>query len=318
VITIRLLLFRVFIKQIQYQRKMMVIQPRIKALQQKYKNDRAALQQEMLKLQQEEGFNPLAGCLPLALQMPIFIALYHTLRHLANSAVHCGPDGLPSQPVSGFLSLYSFTPQETCQAAQAKLFGGAPLASRLFEPAADLTRLGGHHGTVAAVMIPLVIISATATFLTQVYSRRANPVKPEGQAATIANLMLYLIPIGTLGSGLFFPLGVLLYWFTSNTWTLAQQLYANKYHPHEETKAPQDLGRAKALAPKVGQKPARDNRGKAAGAVPGGSVEPQDTDALQPAPDAPVASAPPRPGQRPNRGGGPRPAGRKTQAKKRR
>jgi YidC/Oxa1 family membrane protein insertase len=269
----------------------------------------------MLKLQQEEGFNPLSGCLPMLLQMPIFISLYHTLRHLANSVVHCGPNG---QPISAEprLALYTFTPQETCQAAQAKLFGGAPLAARLFERSDSLLKLGGSHSTVFLVMIPLVIISATATFLTQVYARRANPVKPEGQAAMIASLMLYLIPLGTLGSGLFFPLGVLLYWFTSNSWTLAQQIYANKFHPHEETKAAPEAERPKVAPPRVGQKPVRVNLSK-----PGSAEVVPDEDVTEdPAGPAQHTSLPtvPRPGQRPNRAGGKGPANRKSQAKRRR
>jgi YidC/Oxa1 family membrane protein insertase len=313
VITIRLLLFRVFIKQIKYQRKMATLQPKIAKIREKHKNDRAAMQQEMMKLQQEEGFNPLAGCLPLLVQAPIFIALYHTLRHLANSVVHCGPDGKPLEPVSKYLQMYTFTPTETCNAAQARLFGDAPLAAKLFEPTEQLRLLGGERGVTVAVIVVLVLISAAATFLTQVFARRANPVKPEGQAAMIAGIMLYLIPVGTLGSGLFFPLGVLLYWFTSNTWTLAQQLYANKYHPHEETKKPPTGELGKTLAPKVGQRPTKANLTKQSAADTGSEVDPS--------PDEPAPrTSTPRPGQRPTRprGTSKGPANRKSQAKKRR
>ena len=64
---------------------MQTMQPKIQALREKYKGDRAELQRQMMALQQEQGFNPLAGCLPMFLQIPIFIALYHMLRHIANS-----------------------------------------------------------------------------------------------------------------------------------------------------------------------------------------------------------------------------------------
>ena len=86
VITARLLLFRFFLKQVHYQRNMQAMQPRLQAIKEKYKNDRQAQQREMMRLQQEEGFNPLAGCLPMLLQIPIFISLFHVLRHLSNSA----------------------------------------------------------------------------------------------------------------------------------------------------------------------------------------------------------------------------------------
>ena len=100
-------------------------------IREKYKNDKAEQQRQMMKLQQEEGFNPLAGCLPMFLQIPIFIALFHVLRHLSNSVV--AAEQLPDGPASVTpaqlhqLSLYGFTPAETASAAQAKLFG-APLA----------------------------------------------------------------------------------------------------------------------------------------------------------------------------------------------
>src|SRR5579875_3829975 len=89
VITARLLLFRLFIRQVKYQRHMQTMQPKIQALREKYKGDRAEMQRQMMALQQEQGFNPLAGCLPMFLQFPIFIALYHTLKHLANSVTAC-------------------------------------------------------------------------------------------------------------------------------------------------------------------------------------------------------------------------------------
>src|SRR5215211_3119080 len=80
VVTIRILLFRFFIKQVHSQRKMQEMQPKIAALREKYKNDRQTLSQEMMKLQKEEGFNPLSGCLPILLQAPIFLSLFHVLR----------------------------------------------------------------------------------------------------------------------------------------------------------------------------------------------------------------------------------------------
>jgi YidC/Oxa1 family membrane protein insertase len=120
VITARLLLFRLFIKQVHYQRHMQEMQPKITALREKYKNDKAEMQRQMMKMQQEQGFNPLAGCLPMFLQIPVFIGLFHVLRHLANSVHLVRPDAK--------LSLYSFTPSETLSAAKAKLFD-APLAA---------------------------------------------------------------------------------------------------------------------------------------------------------------------------------------------
>ena len=85
----------------------------------------------MMKLQQEEGFNPVAGCLPMFLQIPVFLGLYHVLRHLSNSAAPLGSTSqtlCQNHPKNHLLSLYTFSPSETCHAATAKLFG-APLAA---------------------------------------------------------------------------------------------------------------------------------------------------------------------------------------------
>ncbi|MEO8887686.1 MAG: YidC/Oxa1 family membrane protein insertase, partial [Jatrophihabitantaceae bacterium] len=193
-------------------------------------------------------------------------------------------------------------------------FGGAPLAGRLTDTAKQLTDLGGHRGVTVVVILILVLISAGATFMTQVLVRRGNPIQPEGTAATIQNLMLYLIPVGTLGSGLFFPLGVLLYWFTSNTWTMGQQLYVNKYHPHEAKDAPVVGEVGKTLAPKPGQRPVRGPKAGTASLVKDQPTV-QDTESSS----TQTRTATPRPGQRPQRPGAKRPpANRPSQAKKRR
>jgi YidC/Oxa1 family membrane protein insertase len=307
VITARLLLFRLFVKQVKYQRHMQKLQPEMQKIRKKYKDDRAAQQRELMKLQQEQGFNPLAGCLPMFLQWPIFLALYHVLRHLANSVSRS-----PGDPRN---TLYSFTQDETFSAAKAKLFG-APLAGRLTDSATQIQQLGGERAVMVTVCLLLVLISASATFTTQLLVRVGNPVKPEGTAATVQRLMLYVIPVGTLGSGLFFPLGVLLYWFASNTWTMLQQLYINKFHPHEDTVAAAHVGVVgKALAPKPGQRPVRPPKGGTSPSLV------KETDAAESAPDTTGASPThnaPRPGQRPQRAAKRPPAKRPSQAKKRR
>jgi YidC/Oxa1 family membrane protein insertase len=340
VITARLLLFRFFLKQVHYQRNMQEMQPRLQAIKEKYKNDRQAQQREMMRLQQEEGFNPVAGCLPMLLQIPIFISLFHVLRHLSNSVSLCPP----SVPPNPKLTLYSFTATQTCDAAQAKLFG-APLAANLRDSPVTITHLlGGDVTSTRVVIIVLVLVSAVATFYTQLLVRRAAVTEPVGTAATVQRLMLWGIPVSVLFSGLFFPLGVLLYWFTSNTWTMGQQLYINKFHPHVPKEAAPAGELGKSLAPRPGQKPVRTDRRIVAPPpdTPDGAAGPPDGSAGG-APDGAAASgggasggsggggsggsgAPrsssPRPGQRPNRQGASsssRPGGKRpNQSKKRR
>lgn len=77
---IRLLLFPIQRKQLKSSFQMQQVQPRMQEIQQLYAGDQVKIQQEMQKLYQETGFNPLAGCLPMLIQMPIFIILFQVLR----------------------------------------------------------------------------------------------------------------------------------------------------------------------------------------------------------------------------------------------
>lgn len=260
VVTARLLLFRLFIRQVHFQRRMQEMQPRLQAIREKYKNDKAAQQREIMALQQQEGFNPLAGCLPLVAQLPVFIGLLHVLRHLAAASN-------PGYPASQ-KALYGFTTSQTENAAAAKVFG-APLSANFHNTGDIIERLAGDVSTTRIVITVLLIVSAAATYLTQRQVMARATVPAEGQAALIQKAMLYLIPVGVLASGFLFnfPLGVLLYWFTSNLWTMAQQFYINKVHPNTPVAATAGAAgtTGKALAPKPGAKPNRAKNAPAAG-----------------------------------------------------
>src|SRR3954464_2193476 len=150
VITARVLLFRLFIKQVHYTRNMQKMQPKIQKLREKYKNDRAELNRQMMKLQQEEGFNPLSGCLPMFLQIPVFLGLFHVLRHLSNSVSLCNAQG---NGTSHLLTLYTFSSSETCNAAQAKIFN-APLAASFHDSNSFIqNQLGGDPTSTRIVLI---------------------------------------------------------------------------------------------------------------------------------------------------------------------
>ena len=316
VITARLALFRLFIKQVHYTRNMQKMQPKIQKLRDKYKNDRAELNRQMMKLQQEEGFNPLSGCLPMFLQIPVFLGLYHVLRHLSNVNSVCQRLGAGDsiEKSQHLLKLYTFSQSDTCDASKAKMFS-APLAASFHDSSKTIMGLGGDTSATRWVLLVLLVVSSAATLATQLLVKANATTVPEGTAATIQKLMMWVIPIGVLASGLLFnfPLGVLLYWFTSNIWTLAQQAYIIRYHPptDEPEKPVGELG--KTLAPKPGQRPVRMTKAATDGGKPDADVDDGD--------DAPPAtrSSTPRPGQKPSRPAGKRPpAKRPTQAKKRR
>src|SRR5262249_48428093 len=150
VITVRLLLFRFFVRQVKTQRAMQELQPKIQAIRQRNKNDRQAMTKEIMALQQEAGVNPVAGCLPVILQAPVFLALVHVLRRIA-------PDRS---------ALYSWTPEQMNSAASAKLFG-APFPAGFVTDHDRLAHLGGTPGAAKTVTLALIILMVATTYWTQ-------------------------------------------------------------------------------------------------------------------------------------------------------
>ena len=258
VVTARLLLFPLFLKHVHFQRNMQSMQPVLDELRATYGNDQAELNRQIVRLQREKGVNPLTGCLPILLQIPVFLGLYHVLRHLSNAAALCTAGGRVPSPL---LRLYTFTPSQTCSAAQAKLFG-APLAAS-FRHAADQVRvLGGDLTTTQLVILSLLIISAAVTLGTQLLVRANAVVASAGTAALVQRATLYLFPLGLLAAGVVFPLplGILLYWFTSNLWTLMQQAYVNRLHPRPDG-APEPASSRQHVR-QVGRGPVTPNRSR--------------------------------------------------------
>jgi YidC/Oxa1 family membrane protein insertase len=255
VVTIRILLFRLFIRQVKSQRAMQEVQPEIQKLRQQYGSDRQGFSQAVMALQKERGVNPLAGCLPILPQIPVFISLFHVLRRIAPGAT----------------GLYSWSTELTQQAAVAKLFGLAPISASFVmqdpKKSAVLAIPGVTSTGIHVVAVGLIIVMCCTTFFTQKQiMRRSGPV--EGQAAMVQKFMLYGMPLSLLASGFFFPIGVLLYWLTNNLWTLGQQFYILKKLPPPGSagaKAKADADKPaidpKALAPKPGAKPVRGKPG---------------------------------------------------------
>ena len=202
VVTIRLILFPLFVKQIKSQRAMQELQPEMAKLRKQYGSDRQGLSQAMMALQKERGVNPLAGCLPILPQIPVFLSLFHVLRRLAP-----GKEGL-----------YSWSDELTDEAARAKLFG-APISASFNmdgeKETAILDIAGVNYTNIRIVAFVLIVIMCFTTYFTQKQiMKRSGPV--EGQAAMVQKILLYVMPAGLFVSGFIFPIGVLLYWFTNN------------------------------------------------------------------------------------------------------
>ncbi|MDX6286140.1 MAG: YidC/Oxa1 family rane protein insertase [Frankiales bacterium] len=219
VVTIRILLFPLFVKQIKTQRAMMVIQPKVKELQAKYRGDRETLNQELMKLYRENNANPLGGCLPLLVQMPIFFALFKVLNSFK-------PD-----KNGNFHEHYGISKGLVQSAAQAKIFG-APIASSFRSSADTLRHLGASVGTVRGITIAMIVLMTATTFITQRQLMARNPAMAEGPMAQQQKILLYVLPFFFAIFGINFPVGVLLYWVTTNFWTMGQQfLVINRMHP---------------------------------------------------------------------------------------
>jgi YidC/Oxa1 family membrane protein insertase len=219
VVAIRILLFPLFVKQIKTQRAMMLIQPKVKELQAKYRGDRETLNTELMKLYRESNANPLGGCLPLLVQMPIFFALFKVLNSFK-------PD-----KNGNFHSHFGISKDLVASAAQSKIFG-APIASSFRSSAETLKHLGASVGTVRGVTVAMIILMTATTFITQRQLMARNPAAAEGPMAQQQKILLYVLPFFFAIFGINFPVGVLLYWVTTNFWTMGQQfLVINRMHP---------------------------------------------------------------------------------------
>lgn len=209
-ILMRLLLFPLFVKQIKTQRAMQLLQPKLKELQVKYKGDRETLNVEMMKLYKTHGANPLAGCLPLLLQMPVFFALFHVLSNIRpnSSGNYHAVSGLSTSLVES--------------AAHAKIVG-APIAASFKSSDSLLNSLSASPGTVKVVAAVMVVLMGASTFWTQYQLMSRTAASGGTSINTQQKVLLYVLPFSFLFAGFNFPIGVLLYWLTTNLWSMGQQ-----------------------------------------------------------------------------------------------
>jgi YidC/Oxa1 family membrane protein insertase len=219
VVLIRTCLIPLFVKQIKAQRGLQALQPQMKAIQTKHKNDKQKQQEELMKLYKETGTNPLSSCLPILVQSPFFFALFHVLSYIAQ--------GRPVGVITDMVLVHS---------AQHATILGAPI-SATFRTGDSSTRV------VAALFI--VAMTAT-TFITQRQLMVKN--QPLGQSSPLMQqqkILLYVFPFMFAVFGINFPIGVLIYWLTTNLWTMAQQLLVIRRNPTPGSEADIALQRRK-------------------------------------------------------------------------
>ncbi len=211
-VVIRAALIPLFVKQIKASRNMQLIQPKVKALQEKHGHDRELLAQKTMELYKDSGTNPFASCLPILLQIPIFFALFRLL----NEASRDKPLGVLTQADVESLS-------------SATIFGAKISDTFISADSVNVQILAG-----------LLVITMTATtFLTQrqLMAKNMPPDAMTGPYARQQKMLLYVLPVVFAVGGVAFPIGVLLYWTTSNLWTMGQQFYVIRNNPAPGTPA---------------------------------------------------------------------------------
>ncbi|QEH94490.1 membrane protein insertase YidC [Dermacoccus abyssi] len=217
VIVLRILLIPLFVKQIHASRRMQLVQPEMQKIQKKYKGkkdpeSRQKQQEEMMELYRTTGTNPMGSCMPILLQAPFFFALFRVLNNLDDIAR--GDRG----PI-GFLT------KELASQAESSTLLGAKLSSTFM----------GTSGWGAAkwVAVLLIILMSATSFITQHQLMRRNMPKAalEGPMAKQQQIIIYLMPLFFAISGVNFPIGVLIYWFVTNLWTMFQQWYVIRRMP---------------------------------------------------------------------------------------
>ncbi|MGH3871686.1 MAG: membrane protein insertase YidC [Pseudonocardiaceae bacterium] len=287
VFTLRALLFKPFVSQVRSMRKMQEFAPEIQKLKKKYGDDRQKMAAEMQKLQSQHGVNPLGGCLPVLVQIPVFIGLFQVLRSFNRDFL--------TPEMNAQIGNYVFSAADVRSFLDADLFG-VPLSSYITEPVELLARYGDiSRWQIAAVAVPLTLVAGILTHLTAKHSvQRQTPAQlaANPQAELMNKLMVYLFPLGVVAGGPFFPVAILIYWLSNNLWTLAQQRFVyNRIDAEQAQQQEETIAQRQALAPRPGQKPVRPRKaGDAGGPDPSVEVEPDGDPASNGAGSVPSSS----------------------------
>ena len=216
-IIVRIVLIPLTISQTRSMAKMQKLQPELKELQKKYKDDRQKLQQETMEFYKKNNVNPLAGCIPLLLQMPVFFALFQALRN-------------PSEIVTNVLGNFNFN----------GVVNGIRTGLMTFLPNLDYTKflapasgaanpnynfLWLNLNTPDRYFILVILMVATMFLSMRMTTTDAKQSK-----------ILYIMPLvfGVISYSL--PSGILLYWVTTNAWSIGQQYLVNKLVNKEKVK----------------------------------------------------------------------------------
>ncbi|MFI6485051.1 membrane protein insertase YidC [Nonomuraea sp. NPDC050663] len=220
----RLLIFPLFLKQMRSSKKIQELAPQAQELRKRYKNDKQRMNQEVMALYQGAGANPLGGCLPILAQFPIFISMFTVLNAIADV---------------NRTNVFGMPPEVVASAREAHVFS------------AGISETFWSTNSVTSKIIIgfFVAVSSLTTFLTVRQSvTRSMAQMPDNPMAQQQKILMYISPLFAIFS-LNFPLGLILYWVTTNLWTLGQQHWYYTRHPMPQF---DDKGRLIPHQPKPG------------------------------------------------------------------
>jgi YidC/Oxa1 family membrane protein insertase len=187
-------------KSLKGMRALQALQPQIKEIQAKYKNDRQRMQQEMMRFYQENKVNPFASCIPLVAQLPIFITLFYVLRHELPADIGCKAGQCGSE------------------------------ASFLFINDLTAKAVGAELITLLVLYVGTQLISGMVMSLTADKNQR---------------MMMMVLPFVFVPFIISFPAGLVLYWITTNVWTIGQQYTIQRIIPAPHVATPEEAAAAK-------------------------------------------------------------------------
>lgn len=220
VILIRICLIPLFVKQIKATRAMQTLQPEMKKIQERYKSDKQRQSEEMMKLYKESGTNPLSSCLPILAQSPFFFALYHVLSGIASNDTI----GVIDKPL--------------LESAQKAHIFGAPLAAKFMDSEEKVQALHASLTDVRVVTAIMIILMSASQFFTQRQLMTKNvDTTVKTPFMQQQKMLMYVFPIMFAVFGINFPVGVLVYWLTTNVWTMGQQMFVIRRNPTPGSKA---------------------------------------------------------------------------------
>ncbi|GAA1490773.1 membrane protein insertase YidC [Brachybacterium sacelli] len=209
-VVVRTLIIPLFVRQIRASRAMQMVSPELQAVQKKYKGktDQASRQkmaEETMGIYKEAGASPFSSCLPVLLQMPIFFGLFRVLYNKLPEA-------------TGGTRFGPLTPELAKSASHSTIFGDVTIADSFLN--------SGDGGITTKIVAGIIIACMCAvTFFTQKSLTMKNMPKAalEGPMASTQKMMLYMLPFIYVITGPGMPIGVLIYWLTTNVWTFCQQ-----------------------------------------------------------------------------------------------